>query len=137
MKKLLLLLVLALCAGLGLWAQDANVDPFAAIEAEELCADEMKMVQGGLPRGAGRTTMVIDGVSGGYLNQWQANLHSCYNTGDDYTTYKPRKIKVSISFSSKWTTTSAEGSLQLYPEPKVSATLKAGPVRVKLELVDE
>ena len=79
-----LLLVLALCAGLGLWAQDANVDPFAAIEAEELCADEMKMVQGGLPRGAGRTTMVIDGVSGAYLNQWQANLHGGYNTGDDY-----------------------------------------------------
>jgi len=47
MKKLLLLLVLALCAGLGLWAQDAAVDPFAAIEAEELCADEMKNVIGG------------------------------------------------------------------------------------------
>ena len=46
MKKLLLLLVLALCAGMGLWAQDAGVDPFAAIEAEELCADEMKNVLG-------------------------------------------------------------------------------------------
>lgn len=47
MKKLLLLLFLALCAGLGLWAQEAAVDPFAAIEAEELCADEMKNVIGG------------------------------------------------------------------------------------------
>lgn len=47
MKKLLLLLVLALCAGLGLWAQEADVDPFAAIEAEELCDEEMKNVIGG------------------------------------------------------------------------------------------
>jgi len=33
------LAVLALCFGIGLRAQDANVDPFAAIEAEELCAN--------------------------------------------------------------------------------------------------
>lgn len=44
----------------------------------------MKMVQGGLPRGAGRTTMVIDGVSGAYLNQWQANFYGGYIGGDDY-----------------------------------------------------
>ncbi|MBP7263601.1 MAG: hypothetical protein KBB32_05450 [Spirochaetia bacterium] len=42
-----LLAVLALCFGIGLWAQEAAVDPFAAIEAEELCAEEMKNVIGG------------------------------------------------------------------------------------------